>query len=142
MHVAIDDATRLVYAELLGDERGRTAARFLVRAVLWYRRQGVGVRRVITDNGAAYRSGAFGRAVRWTVGRRTFTRPYRPQTNGKVERWIRTVLSESLYVEVFGSSAEREAALRRFVEWYNEARPHLALGGQTPRQRLVVKLAT
>ena len=141
MHVAIDDTTRLVYAELLGDERGRTAARFLVRALRWFRAQGVAVRRVITDNGAAYRSRAFGRVVRWLIGRRTFTRPYRPQTNGKVERWIRTVLSESLYVEVFSSSAEREVALRRFVEWYNEARPHLALGGQTPRQRLAVKLA-
>ncbi len=141
LHVAIDDATRLVYAELLADEKGRTAARFLVRALRWFRRQGVVVRRVISDNGAAYRSRAFGRAVRWAVGRRTFTRPYRPQTNGKVERWIRTVLSESLYVEVFGSSAERELALQRFVEYYNDRRPHLALGGQTPRQRLVVKLA-
>jgi transposase InsO family protein len=141
LHVAIDDATRLVYAELLADERGRTAARFLVRAVRWFRGQGVLVRRVITDNGAAYRSRAFGRAVRWAIGRRTFTRPYRPQTNGKVERWIRTVLSESLYVEVFTSSAERELALRRFVRYYNDERPHLALGGQTPRVRLAVKLA-
>lgn len=141
LHVAIDDATRLVYAELLGDEKGRTAARFLVRALRWFRSQGIAVRRVITDNGAAYRSRAFGRAVRWTAGRRTFTRPYRPQTNGKVERWIRTVLSESLYVEVFSSSAEREVALHRFVRYYNDERPHLGLGGQTPRQRLVVKLA-
>jgi len=141
LHVAIDDATRLVYAELLPDEKGRTAARFLIRALRWYRAQGISVRRVLTDNGAAYRSRAFGRVIRRLVGRRSWTRPYRPQTNGKVERWIRTVLSESLYVEVFNSSAEREVALRRFVEYYNDVRPHLALGGRTPRQRLEVKLA-
>ncbi len=141
LHVALDDATRLVYAELLPDEKGRTAARFLVRALRWFRAQGVRVVRLISDNGAAYRSRVFGRVVRRAVGRRTFTRPYRPQTNGKVERWIRTVLTESLYVEVFCSSAERELALGRFVEYYNERRPHLALGGQTPRQRLVVKVA-
>ncbi|HYK95440.1 MAG TPA: IS481 family transposase, partial [Candidatus Dormibacteraeota bacterium] len=135
LHVAIDDATRLVYAELLADEKGRTAARFLVRALRWYRRQGVLVRRILSDNGAAYRSRVFGRVVRRLIGRRSWTRPYRPQTNGKAERWIRTVLSESLYVEVFSSSAERQVALGRFVEYYNDVRPHLGLGGQTPRQR-------
>jgi transposase InsO family protein len=141
LHVAIDDATRLVYAELLADEKGRTAARFLVRALRWYRRQGILVRRILSDNGAAYRSRVFGRVVRRLIGRRSWTRPYRPQTNGKAERWIRTVLSESLYVEVFNSSAEREVALARFVEYYNDVRPHLGLGGQTPRQRLLLKLA-
>jgi transposase InsO family protein len=141
LHVALDDATRLVYAELLPDEKSRTAAHFLVRAVRWFRSQGVLVRRLLSDNGSAYRSRLFRRTVRHAIGRHLFTRPYRPQTNGKVERWIRTVLSESLYVEVFSSSAEREVALHRFVEYYNEVRPHLALGGRTPRQRLEVKLA-
>jgi len=141
LHVALDDATRLVYAELLPDERGRTAARFLVRALRWFRAQGVVVRRLLTDNGSAYRSRVFRRVVRRAIGRHTYTRPYRPQTNGKVERWIRTVLSESLYVEAFASSAERELALARFVGYYNDMRPHLGLGGQTPRQRLAVKLA-
>ncbi len=97
----------------------------LIRALRWYRTQGIRIRRVLTDNGAAYRSRAFGRVV----GRRSWTRPYRPQTNGKVERWIRTVLSESLYVDVFSSSPEREVTLGRFVEYYNDVRPHLALGG-------------
>jgi transposase InsO family protein len=141
LHVALDDATRLVYAELLPNERGRTAARFLVRALRWFRSQGVVVRRLLTDNGAAYRSRVFRRTVRRAIGRHTYTRPYRPQTNGKVERWIRTVLTESLYVEAFASSAEREVALARFVGYYNDVRPHLGLGGQTPRQRLAVKLA-
>jgi len=112
-----------------------------VRAVRWFRSQGVIVRRLLTDNGSAYRSRLFRRTVRRAIGRHTFTRPYRPQTNGKVERWIRTVLSESLYVEVFRSSAEREVALARFVAYYNDQRPHLGLGGQTPRQRLATKLA-
>jgi transposase InsO family protein len=141
LHVAIDDATRLVYAELLPDEKGRTAARFLVRAVRWFRAQGVVVRRLLTDNGSAYRSHLFRRAARRSIGRHTYTRPYRPQTNGKVERWIRTVLAESLYVEVFASSAEREVALTRFIAYYNDERPHLGIDGQTPRQRLAVKLA-
>ena len=141
LHVALDDATRLVYAEILPDERGRTAARFLVRALRWFRSQGVVVRRLLTDNGAAYRSRVFRRTVRRAIGRHTYTRPYRPQTNGKVERWIRTVLTESLYVESFASSAERQLALARFVGYYNDVRPHLGLGGRTPRQRLAVKLA-
>jgi transposase InsO family protein len=141
LHVALDDATRLVYAELLPDEKGRTAAQFLVRAVRWFRGQGVVVRRLLTDNGAAYRSRLFRRAVRRAIGRHTYTRPYRPQTNGKAERWIRTVLTESLYVEVFWSSDERSLALERFIAYYNEERPHLGIDGQTPRQRLAVKLA-
>jgi transposase InsO family protein len=141
LHVALDDATRLVYAEVLADERGRTAAHFLVRALRWFRAQGVMVRRLLTDNGSAYRSRLFRRTVRRAIGRHVFTRPYHPQTNGKVERWIRTVLTESLYVERFESSAQRELALARFVAYYNDERPHLGLGGDTPRKRLAVKLA-
>ncbi|HXH81629.1 MAG TPA: DDE-type integrase/transposase/recombinase, partial [Candidatus Tectomicrobia bacterium] len=94
LHVALDDATRLVYAELLPDEKGRTAARFLVRAVRWFRGQGVTVRRLLTDNGSPYLSRAFRRAARWLGLKHQRTRPYRPQTNGKCERWIRTVLAE------------------------------------------------
>lgn len=115
LHVALDDATRLVYAELLPDERGRATARFLVRAVRWFRAQGIRVRRLLTHNGSAYRSQVCRRVARRALGRHTYTRPYRPQTNGKVERWIRTVLAESLYVEAFANSAERELALERFV---------------------------
>jgi transposase InsO family protein len=141
VHVALDDATRLVYAELLPDEKGRTAARFLVRALRWFRAQGVIVLRLLTDNGSAYRSKVFGRVARRLAIRHSRTRPYRPQTNGKVERWIRTVLSECLYLEVFASSEDRRLALVRFVGYYNTRRPHLGIGGRTPQQRLSEKLA-
>ena len=141
LHVAIDDATRLVYAELLPDEKGRTTARFLVRALRWFRAQGIRVRRLLTDNGSPYVSRAFRRAARLLGLRHSRTRPYRPQTNGKCERWIRTVLAECLYLEVFASSDERRRALVRFVTWYNEVRPHLGIGGRTPRQRLNEKFA-
>jgi transposase InsO family protein len=141
LHVALDDATRLVYAELLDDERGRTAAHFLVRALRWFRAQGVAVFRLLTDNGSLYRSKVFRRTTRRLRIGQLFTRPYRPQTNGKAERWIRTVLSECLYREVFASSAERRLALARFLGYYNDQRPHLGIGGRTPRQRLNEKQA-
>lgn len=136
LHVAIDDATRLVYAELLADEKGRTTTRFLVRALRWFRAQGITVVRLLTDNGSPYRSRVFGRARRWLGLRHSRTRPYRPQTNGKAERWIRTVLSECLYVEVFHAADERRLALARFIGYYNGRRPHLGIRGRTPRQRL------
>ncbi len=141
LHVAIDDATRLVYAEILPDERAVTAGHFLVRALRWFRAQGVIVQRVITDNGPAHRSRRFGTVLRRLRIRHTRTRPYRPQTNGKVERWIRTVLSEYLYLEVFASSAERRLALVRFIGYYNDRRPHLGIDGHTPRHRLELRLA-
>jgi transposase InsO family protein len=141
LHVAIDDATRLVYAEILPDEKGGTAARFAIRALRWFRERGVRVRRVLTDNGSAYRSRVFRSALRRLRVRHSRTRPYRPQTNGKVERWIRTVLSECLYLEVFASSGARRLALERFVAWYNERRPHLGIGGRTPLARLRDKQA-
>lgn len=140
LHVALDDATRLVYAELLPDETGRTTARFLVRAMRWFRSQGIRVRRLLTDNGSPYVSRALRRTVRMLGLTHSRTRPYRPQTNGKCERWIRTVLAECLHREVFASSEERRRALERFVAWYNEVRPHLGIGGRTPRQRLNEKL--
>lgn len=141
LHVAIDAATRLVYAELLADEKGRTTARFLVRALRWFRARGIRVVRLLTDNGSPYRSRVFGRARGWLGLRHSRTRPYRPQTNGKAERWIRTVLSECLYVEVFHSPGERTLALERFIGYYNTQRPHLGIGGRTPSQRLEQLLA-
>lgn len=141
LHVAIDDATRLVYAEILGDEKSRTTARFAIRALRWFRAQGVVVRRILSDNGSAYRSRIFGRCLHRLAIKHTRTRPYRPQTNGKVERWIRTVLSECLYLEVFASSEQRRLALARFIDYYNEVRPHLGIGGRTPRRRLIEKQA-
>ncbi|MGH3428618.1 MAG: IS481 family transposase [Candidatus Dormibacteria bacterium] len=136
LHMAIDDATRLVYCEVLADERGRTAALFLVRAVRWFRERGITVDRLLTDNGSPYRSKAWRRVCRAAGLRHRFTRPYRPQTNGKAERWIRSALSECLYLEVFSTGAERQARLKGWVDWYNLHRPHRALGGLPPARRL------
>lgn len=136
LHVALDDATRLVYAELLADERATTTARFLVRAVRWFREHEVRVERLLTDNGVPYRSHAFGRLVRRLAVRHIFTRPYRPQTNGKVERWIGSALRECLYLEVFHSSEQRRRGLMAWIEHYNRQRPHLALNGSPPLVRL------
>jgi len=142
LHVAIDDATRLVYAELLPDERRYTTARFTVRALRWFASQGVAVERILTDNGSAYRSRPFARLLRRLGIAHKRTRPYRPQTNGKVERWIRTVLRECLYLAVFASSEQRRRALGRFIAFYNDRRPHLAFkGGPPPRQRLAQLMA-
>jgi transposase InsO family protein len=141
LHVAIDDASRLVYAELLADETGETTAAFTLRAVAWFAGEGVTVRRILSDNGSPYVSRAFAAALRQLGIRHSRTRPYRPRTNGKAERWIRTVLSECLYLEVFASSAQRRLALARFIGYYNGTRPHLGIGGRTPRQRLREKLA-
>lgn len=136
LHVAIDDASRLVYAELLPDETGRTTAVFSIRALRWFRRRGVTVERILTDNGAGYRSRAFARVARWTGCRLIRTRPYRPQTNGKVERWIGSALRECLYLEVFHSSEQRRRRLAAFIDYYNAERPHLALQGSPPLVRL------
>jgi transposase InsO family protein len=137
LHVAVDDATRLVYAELLPDERRYTTARFTIRALRWFAAAGISVERILTDNGAAYRSRPFARLLRVAAIRHIRTRPYRPQTNGKCERWLRTVLSECLYREVFASSGQRRAALGRYLAYYNDQRPHLAFkGGPPPRRRL------
>jgi transposase InsO family protein len=141
LHVAIDDASRLVYAEILPDERKATTTRFAIRALRWFRERGVRVWRVLTDNGSAYRSRVFGSALRRLHVKHSRTRPYRPQTNGKVERWIRTVLSECLYLQVFSSSEARRLALDRFIGYYNGVRPHLGIGGRTPLARLAEKQA-
>jgi transposase InsO family protein len=141
LHAAIDDVSRLVYAEILPDERGETAAAFTERAAAWFAEQGVTVRRILSDNGSPYVSRVFARTLRGLGIGHSRTRPYRPRTNGKVERWIRTVLSECLYLEVFASSAQRRLALERFIGYYNGMRPHLGIGGRTPRQRLREKLA-
>lgn len=136
LHVALDDASRLVYAELLPDERRYTTAHFTVRALRWFAAQGLSVERILTDNGSPYRSRPFARVLRAAGIRHIRTRPYRPQTNGKVERWIRTVLSECLYLEVFASGEQRRRRLAWFVPYYNDRRPHLALQGSPPRTRL------
>lgn len=136
LHVALDDASRLVYAELLPDERAGSTAAFTVRALRWFRRRGVRVERILTDNGPGYRSQAFARVARWTGIRLIRTRPYRPQTNGKVERWIGSALRECLYLEVFHNAEQRRRRLATWIDHYNRERPHLALNGSPPLVRL------
>lgn len=113
----------------------------IVRATRWFRDQGLALRRVLTDSGKRSRPRAFRHVVQLLGLTHARTRPYRPQTNGECERWIRTALGECLYLKVFSSSTKRRRPLERFVPWYKEARPHLGLGGRTPRQRLREKLA-
>lgn len=136
VHIAIDDATRLAYAEVLTDETACTAIEFLERAIAFYAHHGISVARVMTDNGAPYVSAAHALACRRLGIRHIRTRPRRPQTNGKAERFIRTMLNEWAYAAIYGSSAERTAALRGWLIRYNQHRPHGALGHKPPVARL------
>jgi len=136
VHVCVDDATRLAYAEVLEDERATTAAGFLRRAVDFYRRHGVQVEAVMTDNGSAYVSALHSLACRMLGIRHLRTRPYRPQTNGKAERFIRTMLAEWAYGAIYASSSERTAALAGFLWRYNFKRNHGSLGRKPPSARL------
>jgi transposase InsO family protein len=135
VHVAIDDYSRLAYAEVLTDERASTAAGFLERAVAFYRRHGIVVERVLSDNGSCYRSLIHALACRRLGIRHLRTRPYRPQTNGKAERFIRTMLAGWAYGAIYGSSRERTAALDGWLWHYNHRRRHSALGHQPPISR-------
>lgn len=135
VHVAVDDHSRVAYVEVLPDQRGQTTARFLRRTVRWFAQRGVRVRRVLTDNGGAYRSDAFGVVADRAAIRRLRSRPYRPQTNGKAERFIQTMLREWAYGTAYPSSWRRTRALRPWLRYYNTARPHTALGSQPPCSR-------
>lgn len=136
VHVCVDDATRVAYVEVLSDEKAITAIGFLRRAMAFYRSMGVEVQRVMTDNGAPYVSFAHAAACRALGLRHIRTRPYRPRTNGKAERFIRTMLNECIYAAIYQSSEQRRKALQAWVERYNERRPHGSLGGQAPMTRL------
>jgi transposase InsO family protein len=136
VHVCVDDATRLAYVEVLGDEKGRTAVGFLRRAIGFFALHGVKVESLLTDNGSAYRSAVHALACKALGVRHLRTRPYRPQTNGKAERFIRTMLGGWAYGAIYGSSAERAAALEGWLWRYNFRRPHGALGRRTPAARL------
>jgi transposase InsO family protein len=136
VHVCVDDATRLAYVEVLADERAKTAIGFLGRAVRFFRRHGIRVERVLTDNGGAYRSTVHAFACRILGLKHLRTRPYRPQTNGKAERFIRTMLGGWAYGAIYGSSAERTAALDGWLWRYNHERPHGSLGRKPPSARL------
>jgi transposase InsO family protein/transposase len=136
VHVCVDDATRFAYVEVLSDERAITAVGFLRRAIRFYRRHGVRVEGVMTDNGSAYVSAVHAIACRTLGLRHLRTRPYRPQTNGKAERFIRTMLGGWAYGAIYRSSAERTAALEGWLWRYNFRRKHGSLGRRPPAARL------
>jgi transposase InsO family protein len=136
VHVCVDDATRLAFVEVLADEKGKTAAGFLRRAVKWFSSMGVDVERVMTDNGPCYRSTLHAVACRELGLRHLRTRPYRPRTNGKAERFIQTLKNRWAYGAIYGSSSERSAALPGWLTHYNFRRRHGSLGHKAPAARL------
>ncbi len=135
-HVAIDDATRLAFVEVLPDERGETSVGFLRRAIAWFAERGIRVERVMTDNGSPYVSAVHATACRELGIRHLRTRPYRPRTNGKAERFIQTMLREWAYGRLFKDSTERARALPFWLSHYNFRRPHGSLGHRPPGSRL------
>jgi transposase InsO family protein len=136
VHVAIDDASRLAYAEVQANERSPTAAAFLRRLVAWYSSHGVKVSGIMTDNGSCYRSHHFAFACSRLGLRHLRTRPYRPCTNGKAERFIQTLLRGWAYHRPYPTSAHRTQRLPKFLSYYNHRRPHAALNRQSPASRL------
>lgn len=135
-HVAIDDATRVAYVEVRRSQRRRACAAFLTNALRWFRRRGITVRRLLTDNGAGYKSRRVAGVCRTWQLRHRFTRPYTPRTNGKAERFIQTLLREWAYRWPYPSSQQRTAALDRYLRFYNHRRPHASLGRRSPWTRL------
>lgn len=138
VHIAVDDCSRLAYGEVLPTEGALTTAAFLRRAVAWFRRRGVYVQRVLTDNGSGYRSHRFAAACRTAAVHHLRTRPYTPRTNGKAERFIQTLLREWAYVRPYSTSHERTTLLPRWLHYYNWHRRHSSLGDRPPITRLAV----
>jgi transposase InsO family protein/transposase len=136
VHIAIDDCTRLAYAEVLANEKATTVVAFLGRAVAFFERHGMTVEQLLTDNGSGYRSAIHAIACRAMGIRHIRTRAYRPQTNGKAERFIRTMLGGWAYGAIYGDSKERTAALDGWLWYYNHHRRHSALGHKPPVARL------
>ncbi len=137
VHVCVDDTTRLAYVEVLANETAAVSIGFLERAVAWFAQRGVTIERVMTDNGAPYVSYAW---ASWCADhdiRHLRTRPYRPRTNGKAERFIQTMLREWAYAATYQSSHHRTLALGPWIDYYNTQRPHSALGHKTPTRRLI-----
>jgi transposase InsO family protein len=135
LHHAVDDHSRLAYSEILTDEKKETAAGFWIRANAFFESHGITVRRVITDNGSCYRSRVFTAALGETITHK-FTRPYRPQTNGKVERFNRTLAQEWAYAHTYTSDEARAATYQRWLHDYNHHRPHTGIGGKSPIERV------
>jgi transposase InsO family protein len=142
VHIAIDDCTRLGYAEVLSDEKASTVVAFLKRAVDFYARHGINVEQLLTDNGSGYRSTIHAIACRALHIKHLRTRPYRPQTNGKAERFIRTLLGGWAYGAIYRNSTERTAALDGWLWHYNHLRKHSALGHHPPITRVTNLLGT
>jgi transposase InsO family protein len=136
IHVAVDDCSRLAYVEVLGDQRGLTTVGFYQRALAWFARHGVSVERIMSDNGPNYRSKVVAAFCAEHEIRQVFTRPYRPRTNGKAERFIQTMLREWAYTAVYTTSTHRARALPGWIDYYNHHRPHSALSHKTPASRL------
>jgi transposase InsO family protein len=136
VHVAIDDSSRMAYAEVLENERASTASSFLRRAVSWFADKGITVERLLTDNGSCYRANQFANLCQQLSLKHSKTRPYRPRTNGKAERFIQTLQREWAYAFTFHSSTERSDLLPRYLHFYNHHRAHTALGARSPISRL------
>ena len=136
VHVAIDDASRMAYAEVLPNERSPSSTGFLRRSVAWFQNRGVKVQAVMSDNGSCYVSHRFKATCQKLKLRHLRTRPYRPRTNGKAERFIQTLLREWAYKRPYSTSAQRTDRLPRYLNRYNLRRPHAALNKRTPTQRL------
>lgn len=136
LHVCVDDASRLAYTEILPSERKQDTTAFLQRALGWLGRHGVTVERVMTDNGSAYRSKLFAKALVQAGARHVRTRPYTPKTNGKAERFIQTSLREWAYARSYASSQERAQAMKPWIDAYNLSRPHSGIKGLTPWARV------
>ena len=132
VHVAIDDHSRVAYVEVLPDERGYTCTMFLVRATRWFASKGVTIKRVMTDNGVGYRSHLFATTLQQIGARHVRTRPYTPQTNGKAERFIKTLQEKWAYGVPYKTSEQRNAALPRWLDIYNGQRPHRGTNFKTP----------
>jgi transposase InsO family protein len=136
VHVAVDDATRLAYVEVLANQTAATTVAFLARAVAWFAAQGVRVQEVMTDNGSPYRSKLWAAYCAEHALVHIRTRPYRPRTNGKAERFIQTMLREWAYAATYRSSAHRAQVLPRWLNYYNTQRPHGSLGHKPPATAL------
>jgi transposase InsO family protein len=134
LHHAVDDHSRFAYSEILGDEKKETAAGFWLRANAFFAAAGITVTAVMTDNGSCYRSRTFAAALGDI--KHVWTRPYRPQTNGKVERFNRTLATEWAYADTYSTDQARAAQYPRWLHHYNHHRPHTGIGGQVPADRV------
>ncbi|MCF6429263.1 IS481 family transposase [Amycolatopsis tucumanensis] len=135
LHTALDDHSRLAYTETLPDEKAVTCAGFLRRAHAWFAERGISIERVLTDNAMAYRKTTWQQVCAELGIQRRFTRPWRPQTNGKVERFHRTLLEEWAYHQPYTSETHRQTAFPDWLHWYNYHRPHTGIDGHTPASR-------